>query len=79
MWRYARLAKAIVARTEAGQPSAEAFDAVIKQTVAILNGILGEHPASSKDADVDGATKAYFAQFAAKSLERARGPKDAAE
>jgi hypothetical protein len=78
MWQYARIAKQIKQRLEAGQGFDDAFAAVIQQTQEILLGILGREPATSSDADIDSATKGYFESERPASMQRARGPKDPA-
>jgi len=78
MWQYARLAKQIKQRLEAGQTFDDAFAAVIQQTQEILIGILGRNPATGSDADIDSATKGYFESERPASMQRARGPKESA-
>jgi hypothetical protein len=78
MWQYARIAKAIKQRTEAGQNEQEATLAVMDQVVEIVSGILAQGPETSSDAHIDSATRAYFEQAHPASASRQRGPKDSA-
>lgn len=73
MWQYARIAKAVVARTEAGQQLQDALNEVLSQAYTIVQGIIEQQPASSKDGDIDAATKQFFASYAPKSTSRQRG------
>ncbi len=79
MWQYARIAKQIKQRIDAGQSASEATLQVMDQVVEIVSGILAQEPATASDSDIDGATKSYFEQVMPKSMQRQRGPRESGE